>query len=152
MPARRISLEIQLKRFKSSNGCFEWTGYLDKDGYGKFKHLGKSLRPHRVMFEVLNGPIPSDMVVMHTCDNPKCINPKHLRLGDARSNVADKVRKQRQARGETQAGSKLTSYQVVEIRERYASGHTVKEIAKDYPVRLLHIYTIINRKAWKHIH
>lgn len=69
------------------NGCWIWTGSM-RSGYGAFKINGRTLGAHRVSYEIHNGKISkSDIVVMHTCDNKKCVNPRHLKLGDQSDNV-----------------------------------------------------------------
>jgi len=82
--------------------CWEWDAGRDADGYGKFAvgHGGQDqthLRAHRFAYETFIGPIPDGHVVMHTCDNPGCVNPAHLRVGTPRDNNDDKVRKNRHA-------------------------------------------------------
>lgn len=59
------------------------------DGYGVFRHDGKTFSRHRFAYQLEYGPIPSGMVVMHTCDNPGCFNPKHLKLGTQAENMSD---------------------------------------------------------------
>jgi HNH endonuclease len=65
---------------------------------------------HRLAYELAHGPIPVGMVVMHACDNPRCVNPTHLSLGTQRENIHDAVRKGRWT------ARKLTDAQVAEIR------------------------------------
>lgn len=81
-------------------GCIEFTGKKRKDGYGvkyvRFEN-GKriTMLAHRWMWECENGPIPDGMVVMHTCDNPPCVNIHHLRLGTQADNARDMAEKGR---------------------------------------------------------
>lgn len=82
--------------------CWEWTASRDRDGYGRFQEPGpngqRSIRAHRWYYEAAVGPIRAGYVVMHSCDNPPCVNPRHLRLGTPLENNDDKVAKGRHAR------------------------------------------------------
>lgn len=69
--------------------CWEWKGSLAK-GYGQFKVHGWTSRAHRVAYEIARGPIPDGMGVLHSCDNPRCVNPYHLRVGTHQDNMDDK--------------------------------------------------------------
>ncbi|MGH2368516.1 MAG: HNH endonuclease signature motif containing protein [Chloroflexota bacterium] len=82
-------------------GCWEWLGARSSSGYG---HIGsggtegRMLRAHRVSWELINGPIPAGLQVLHNCpdgDNPLCVRPEHLWLGTHQDNMADKWRKGR---------------------------------------------------------
>ena len=75
-----------------------WTAYKDKDGYGLASVDNKTVRTHRVSYEMNHGPIPEGMYVLHKCDNPSCINPEHLFAGTQRDNVLDMRSKGRQAK------------------------------------------------------
>lgn len=72
--------------------CWEWTAHRLPKGYGVF---GPGVVAHRVAWEVAHGPIPDGLHVLHTCDNPPCCNPGHLRLGTPQDNVDDMMRKGR---------------------------------------------------------
>lgn len=75
------------------NDCWEWgEGYF---GYRKFQFDGKPHGAHRVMWTIKNGPIPNGKMICHTCDNPPCVNPAHLFLGNNSSNMQDAVDKKR---------------------------------------------------------
>ena len=90
------------------NGCWIWTGGVQKGGYGGFRiNPRKTMRAHRFAWEITHGPIPAvnedgvEVVACHRCDTPLCVNPAHLFLGTDADNAADKVAKGRQAKGET---------------------------------------------------
>ena len=81
--------------------CWEWQGWRVR-GYGKVRPTSPAKRrefailgAHRVSWELTNGPIPPGMLVLHTCDNPACVCPKHLFLGTDQDNVSDKENKGR---------------------------------------------------------
>jgi len=77
------------------NDCIEWTKCKDRDGYGKLKVNGKYLRAHRYFYELKNGPIPNKMIILHSCDNPSCINIEHLKIGTHKENTKDMMIKKR---------------------------------------------------------
>lgn len=75
--------------------CWGYRGSLDKDGYGSISIGRKTLRAHRVSWEIFRGPIPKGLLVCHHCDHPWCTNPQHLFLGSALDNLRDCSRKKR---------------------------------------------------------
>ena len=77
--------------------CLVWTKGTTWNGYGRINVDGKTQRTHRVMWEQLNGPIPEGMIILHTCDNPPCLLPAHLRLGTVKENNREAFAKGRQA-------------------------------------------------------
>lgn len=77
--------------------CIVWGGSRFASGYGRIKRNGLTVRAHRWAWERFNGPIPSDLMVCHRCDNPACINPTHLFLGTCKDNLSDMSRKGRSA-------------------------------------------------------
>jgi len=98
MPARGwrrpLAARFEEKVALGLGGCEVWLG-MRSHGYGYLWHEGKMLRAHRVAYELHVGAIPDGMIVMHTCDNRACVNPKHLRLGTASDNMRDCVAKGR---------------------------------------------------------
>lgn len=101
----------------SANGCWLWTGSRN-GGYGTISVGGKALRAHRLAYELTHGPIPQGAVVMHTCDNPPCVNPGHLKAGSQLDNIQDMLNKgrHRALRGEESPSAKLTDDAVEQIR------------------------------------
>lgn len=87
----RGSLQERLyRRTRKTPYCWIWTGWVDKDGYGKIslgaKHLG-SKPTHVVSYELAYGSVPEGLIVEHECNNPFCVNPDHLRATTQRFNV-----------------------------------------------------------------
>lgn len=135
---------------KSPDECWEWIGAVSRMGYGVFGHRHDYIPAHRMAWELSYGPIPNDMCVCHECDNKKCENPDHLFLGTLADNMADKVKKGRQSRGESSGNAKLTDSQILEIRE-LSKTHTPKQLATMFNVNTSHIWRITSRVSWKHI-
>lgn len=76
--------------------CWEFQGYLDTIGYGRFSYQGSSQYAHRAMYELANQQeVPKDLCVCHTCDNPRCVNPDHLWVGTHKENMQDRDKKGR---------------------------------------------------------
>jgi hypothetical protein len=94
----RQRFESHVDRSAGSVACHEYRGARDQRGYGKFPkgtHGAGWTAAHRVAWELEVGPIPDGFWVLHHCDNPPCVNVKHLFLGDSDINVADMVAKRR---------------------------------------------------------
>jgi len=128
--------------------CLEWTGCINTYGYGHTKAYGKLWLTHRLALE-LEGVDTTGHHVLHSCDNPLCCNPNHLRLGTHQDNMADRNSRGRQARGSTNGFNKLTEQDVLDIRA--ISGMSQQAIADQYGVEQASISMIINRKRWHHI-
>ena len=75
--------------------CWVWKGETDKGGYGRFRENGRVVAAHRSAYEQLIDPIPDGMVVRHACDNPPCVNPRHLVAGTKRDNSRDMIERGR---------------------------------------------------------
>ncbi len=140
---------------KGLNECWPWLGYRNALGYGQMrigsmKDGTRCIRnANRISLEIVLGEeIPEDSVVCHTCDNPECVNPRHLFLGSHNDNVQDRVRKNRSAKGEGNGRSKLTESDVREIVARMRRGDPVTFIAKDYDVNSKVIWQIREGKTW----
>lgn len=78
-----------------SGDCWMWTAGRDRNGYGVFRHEARQWRAPRVAWTFTYGDIPAGLVVMHSCDNPPCVNPAHLSLGTSGDNARDAARKGR---------------------------------------------------------
>jgi len=89
-------------------------------------------------------------VVLHLCDNKRCINPEHLVLGTPADNSKDMVNKNRQAKGESIGNSKLTEEQVVSIRHLFGSLSS-RKTAKLFGISATNVKDIWNYKIWRHI-
>ncbi len=129
-------------------GCWTWTAYRNKKGYGRFALGRKSRGAHRVSWLLSFGPVPYGLCVLHSCDNTSCVNPAHLFLGTNADNVADMVSKGRNARGESHASSKLTED---DVRNILLSDTHAVELAAKYGVKKSCIYLVRRRINWRHL-
>ena len=94
--------------------CWEWNACIS-GGYGRFRSKNLPALAHRLSYIMTYGDIPEDLQVLHKCDNPSCVNPTHLFLGDNSDNVKDKVSKNRQYQGSNVHFSKLNEDDVKNI-------------------------------------
>lgn len=144
-----------MKRFWSkitkTTSCWIFNGCQSEKGYGLFRFDGKSQRAHRVAWMLTQGKIPKNKLIMHKCDNPPCVNPKHLTIGTPRENSSDMVSKMRQCYGEKKA-KKLTREKVIKIKTLVRFGTLPhKEIAQMFGISKKYIWAIASGKVWKHI-
>lgn len=144
------------------DSCWEWKAYKYRRGYGGFsvggkrKNGGRIASAHRFVWEITYGEIPNEMLVCHHCDNPSCVNPKHLFIGTSADNVRDMILKGRSKsrfpplKGELNGRSKLTWNQVREIRARYATGKcSLRELSQEFNISTSVLDKIIRNKNWK---
>ncbi len=97
------------------------------------------------------GPIPAGDMVLHKCDNPPCVNPDHLFLGNALINRRDCLAKGRTARGELSGKTRLTEAEVLSIRQMYSAGVGTDEIAKAFNICATSSSFIATGRSWKHL-
>lgn len=131
--------------------CHEWTGTINRAGYGQFSTGSQRYTAHRAAYQLAHGEIPSGQVVRHTCDNRKCVNPRHLVIGSHAQNVQDAVDRQRNIRGERVPSHKLSADDVREIRRRYRTGSLKAHLARDFGVWQKTIANIVEGRSWKHL-
>ena len=147
-----------IQRFNSKyvvdpiTNCWNWTAATNGAGYGYFANDQRIPKlAHRVSYELFKGPIPDNICVCHTCDNSICVNPNHLFLSNHQGNMDDKVNKNRQTKGETNAVSKLTELDVIFIRAYPRHRGYQRELANQFDISQQVISRIINNKLWKYL-
>ncbi len=112
---------------------------------------GKLLGAHKASYILFNGEVPDGLVVCHRCDNPKCVNPKHLFLGQPKDNTQDMIAKGRNRIGESHPNAKLTEEQVKRVFSLRCSGMTLNGIAAVLSVSKKTVLNILKRRAWTHV-
>lgn len=137
----------------NESGCWEWKRPRDVNGYGVCRVNGHKYRAHRVAYLLTHGTLPIDRLVCHHCDNPPCVNPKHLFLGDDKINHRDAVDKGRKfdCRGMNSFSAVFTDNDVLWIRKRYDSGEGCRKMGRELGVHHSTISAIGKRKTWKHL-
>lgn len=155
-PTTHAPPEVRFWRFVEKRGpdeCWPWVGKRQTTGYGQI-HIGagKLVGAHRLSHKIATGEEPP--VVMHSCDNPWCVNPAHLSGGTKADNTADMHAKGRgnydtQPKGEAHHRSKLTAAMVREIKSR--PNEKPGRLAAEFGVKSAVVQRIRNGTAWKHI-
>jgi hypothetical protein len=156
-------------KVKKTSGCWIWIGNKRADGYGYICIFYRRCRTHRVSWELKHGPIPDGKKVLHRCDNPACVRPSHLFLGDQTDNMHDMWKKGRGIvnsvsgekwrdshlaslpRGERHRNSKLKRDQIKTIRALAKSGVPQRTIATRFKVSQAWISLIVKRRWWSHV-
>jgi len=137
------------------NNCMIFTGCCTDRGYGAVRYKGLVEKAHRVSYMTCIGPIPNDIHVLHKCDNPPCVNPNHLFLGDDKINVHDmmiKGRANQAKKGSVNGRAIVSEADVIEIRKLFDSGEmTITELAYKYKLTWRPTQMIVKRMTWRHI-
>ena len=133
-----------LSRVEKNNDCWEWKGYIARTGYAQMKLQKKIKLAHRLSYELFIGDIPENSLVLHKCDNRKCVNPDHLFLGSHFDNTRDMCEKNRQT-----SHGRFKPEDIKFIREEHPKT-PMKDLAQKYGVNYVTIMNIINKKTWKY--
>jgi hypothetical protein len=157
-PVRLFSREHLRQRLQKKinvdlvSGCWNWTGYIMKNGYATIGVHHAKILIHRLSWVLFVGSIPLGLCVLHHCDNRKCCNWEHLFTGTNQENQDDCRQKGRHRwlRGELHPKRILTELEVIAIKQRHAStGESFTSISLDYPsVHKDTIRAILNNKSW----
>lgn len=136
----------RVDRSAGPEACWPWTGARQTGGtYGFFTMRGKVVYVHRRVLELALGrPIGPGLVAMHSCDNPPCANPAHLREGTPADNSADAALRGR-------LPTRLTAVQVAVIKRDLRAGASIKGLARQYGVWGYTIGRIASGQGWRHV-
>lgn len=132
-----------------TDDCVEWPYARSPLGYGRINIGGRSANAHAVVLELSVGPRPGAWYgSLHSCDNPPCVNPRHLRWGTAAENRQDQVDRDRFAKGEKQAGALLTEAGVRLVRQLTALGFRQVDLASAFGVSRTAIGDAVAGRRW----
>jgi hypothetical protein len=123
-----------------TTGCWEWTKSLNHDGYGEFILKQGRILAHRFSYALFKSHLNKEQRILHICDNRRCVNPKHLKIGTQQENIKDMVVKDRHAK------HKLNLNQAIEIKN---SSLNRRELAVIYNVSITTIRSIKKELTWK---
>jgi len=152
MPRRQDPIIRFWKYVNKTETCWLWIGQLLPNGYGviRLRQPRRKEMVHRFSWAIHNGPIPHKMLVLHHCDIPNCINPRHLFIGTQLDNMKDAMNKFRVHHGTNHYKTHLTDDDVKIIIEQKGK-ITQSELSKRFNVGRENISAIQNRRTWKHI-
>lgn len=141
------------RRVQKGEGCWEWQGSKLKAGYGHIRSGGAGTPiylAHRYSYELHYGPIDPRNFVIHSCDNPSCVNPAHLRQGTPQDNMLDMMEKGRKVvpTGTEHFSACLDPEKVRLIR---LSAESNAALARRFGVHPSAISNVRNGVTWKHI-
>lgn len=131
--------------------CIESALAVRNTGYAARSYKGCKTGAHRVAYIEAHGLSLSDikgMLVLHSCDNRKCINPEHLSLGTYKDNYQDAKKKGRHTYGEKVGNHKLSVQDVLDIRKKLSEGCTAVETSKIFGVAACTISAIRTKRLW----
>lgn len=139
---------------RGHDDCWLWTAHFNGNGYGEIKADApqrRNLIASRVAWELTSGPIPIGLMVLHKCDTPACVNPRHLRLGDQLDNMGEASQRDRTASGSRHGVSKITEADALEIKRRLAKGEAQEKIGRDYGLSQTAVGFIKRGKTWRRV-
>jgi len=144
---------VKAQTIIDEKGCHIFTGSKNECGYGRIHQEKKLVFVHRAVYEKVHGSVPEKMIIMHSCDNPSCINIHHLSADYQSENVKDMYSKGRENNlaGSKHGMSKIKEADVIEIKKRLSDGDTCVSISKDYGVSEGTIRNIKKGRNWKHV-
>jgi hypothetical protein len=133
--------------------CWPWTAATNEHGYGVMnpgRHSGPTIKAHRVSAELAGMDI-AGRAVLHSCDNPPCVNPAHLRPGTLADNGADMAARDRSMHGSRNPNSRLTEPEVAVIKRLVLEGIEHRVIAARFDVSRATVSYIAEGKTWRRV-
>ncbi len=145
-------LWAMVNKCPTKRGCLLWTGYINHKGYGRITvKRGFIMSVHRLAWELVYGPIPGGLHVLHDCDIRRCVNVDHLFLGTVVDNNEDRWRKGKYVVGSKHHNAKLSERKVRRMKVLRAAGWTFQAIANKFHVSKTTAQRAIAGEIWGHV-
>ena len=149
--ADKIKKRFWSKVVKKGCGCWEWSGSFGHGGHGLFRVGDKLFLAHKLAYLWSGRKIKPGQVLLHACDNPRCVNVKHLKAGSIQDNVRDRSKKNRDAKGENNGKSVLKNKDIKKIRRLKTRGFTETQISILFGVSRSAINHVLNSRSWGYL-
>lgn len=147
MDERTIArFNAKVDRSGGPDACHPWTGKPGRKGYGRIGHI----LAHRLAFFLAHGRWP-EPCGLHSCDNPPCCNARHIFEGTQAQNIADKLAKGRQAKGNRIATARLNPARVRRVLRLRSKGLTLRAIGGLLDVSHVCVLKVVSGKRWRHV-
>lgn len=168
-PLTEKNMERFWRRVKKGGDdeCWNWVGSCHDNGYGVVILRNTIYSAHRVSFVLHGGSFTDEKpYALHSCDNKRCVNPRHIRAGSPMDNTSDAMSRNRLAagdrhpsklhpdalqRGEKHHHAKVTEGDVITIRILALSGVSQRKIAARFKIHQTAVSLIVTRKVWRHV-
>lgn len=131
-----VNVRFLEKVYRTAKSCWIWEAAKDPNGYGRFWFEGQMRLAHRISYQIFVGIIPSNLDVLHDCNNPSCVNPEHLKLGTHQDNMTDL------ALAGTHSNQKINYPTAIRMRQ---NGQTFQQIANYFGCSKAAVYAGFKR-------
>lgn len=149
---RRLWAKVDASQ--GGSACWTWSASKNRWGYPQFSVGGRQTNASRyVLAEKLGRDMLPGEQALHSCDNPGCMNPSHLRAGSSADNMRDKTirGRHRSPKGAAHGHAIISEKDAVEIRRRRAAGEMLKSIAAAFGVSKQLVCDISKGRRWSHV-
>lgn len=137
-------------KLNPESGCIEWQRNTSNK-YGRISINGRSVTAHRAAYELAYGEIADGRFILHSCDNPRCVNVEHLREGSHLENMNDRTIRSRLAHSERSGMAKLNRSSVLYIMERMSEGESGSSVARTLGVAVSTVFSVWHGVTWNRV-